>query len=91
MAFASFPVDSEVRCAIICSWDIVCEFYSYEAKQQSCSQYRAPDWPYDAVTFNVTGTVSFKGTRKGRRCLSHYLLACIHKFVETRVTNMYIC
>ena len=69
--FSSMPIpfppstvhmDSEVRCALACSMNKVCDFYQFNYNDLMCSQYQAPEWPRDTVYPDVNSVLSFKGT-----------------------------
>ena len=59
---STIHMDSEVRCALDCSWNAWCEFYHFNTNEQMCSQYQAPEWPRGAVYPDVSSHLSFKGS-----------------------------
>ena len=59
---STIHMDSEVRCALDCSWNAWCDLYHFNTSELTCSQYQAPEWPRDAVYPDVSSHLSFKGS-----------------------------
>ena len=63
---STVPMDSEVRCALPCSWNMFCDFYDFSRGKLVCLQYQASGWRADVVTVDADSYLSFKG--KTCRC-----------------------
>ena len=62
VSMATFVMESELRCALTCSRDAMCDMFTYNESFQTCSQFHV-QWPASVVTFEINGSLPLKGTR----------------------------
>ena len=60
-SFQSFTLESQLRCGLICSRDIKCEFFLYQSHEQNCYHYLASELQNHKVALNSEGLFSFRG------------------------------
>ena len=59
---ATVLLESEVRCALTCSRNSICELYIYNESNGICDHFQVPTWPQGVVFLEHQGSLSLRGT-----------------------------